>query len=207
MIADRLDLPPPWAARPLSGTPEEGRLLSRWMGQEYLVETWHQDWPPERWSEELRRLHASEEGGPFQVTYEGKRFAYIEVYRPLHSNIASFQPWSRHDLGFHLAIVDRTLTGRGLGTAFVSDLVRTLFRHFPEAERVAAEPDVRNLACRRVMERAGMSWVRTVRLPHKEAALHVCPRSGALPASASAPGRPGVTAPDEGRTAARHPAA
>ncbi|MFE1368403.1 hypothetical protein ACFW84_29735 [Streptomyces anulatus] len=54
--------------------------------------------------------------------------------------------------------------------------MRTLFRCSPGAERVAAEPDVRNPACRRVMERAGMSWVRTVRLPHKEAALHLCPR-------------------------------
>ncbi|MFC8626388.1 GNAT family N-acetyltransferase [Streptomyces anulatus] len=205
MIADRLDLPTPWAARPLSGTAEEGRLLSRWMGQEYLAETWHQAWPQERWSDELRRLHESREGGPFLITYEGRRFAYVEVYRPLHSDIAAFQPWSRHDLGFHLAIVDRALTGRGLGTAFVSDLVRTLFRCSPEVERVAAEPDVRNLACRRVMERAGMSWVRTVRLPHKEAALHVCPRSGVLPASA--PERPGVAASLGGQPTARRPAA
>ncbi|UZI33806.1 GNAT family N-acetyltransferase [Streptomyces sp. CA-278952] len=70
-------------------------------------------------------MHESREGGPFLITYEGRRFAYIEVYRPLHSNIAAFQPWSRHDLGFHLAIVDRALIGHGLGTAFVSDLVRT----------------------------------------------------------------------------------
>ncbi|OWA20967.1 GNAT family N-acetyltransferase [Streptomyces sp. CS057] len=212
MIADRLDLPTPWAARPLSGTVEEGRRLSRWMGQEYLVETWDQAWPPERWSEELRRLRESREGGPFLITYEGRHFAYVEVYRPLYSNIAAFQPWSRHDLGFHLAIVDRALTGRGLGTAFVADLVRTLFRCSPGAERVAAEPDVRNLACRRVMERAGMSWVRTVRLPHKEAALHVCPRSRVRPAP-ERPGvaaplgeRPGVAAPLDERPEARHPA-
>ncbi|MFH9293646.1 hypothetical protein [Streptomyces sp. NPDC017520] len=51
-----------------------------------------------------------------------------------------------------------------------------------------------------------MSWARTVRLPHEEAALHVCPRSGVLPASA--PEWPGVAAPRGGRrSAARHPAA
>ncbi|MEV5851902.1 GNAT family N-acetyltransferase [Streptomyces anulatus] len=154
-------------------------------------------------SDELRRPHESREGGPFLIAYEGRRFAYVEVYRPLHSDVAAFQPWSRHDLGLHLAIADRALTGRGLGTAFVSDLVRTLFRCSPGAERVAAEPAVRNPACRRVMERAGMSWVRSVRLPHKEAALHVRPRSRVRPA----PERPGVPAPLGERPEARHPAA
>ncbi|MFH9398058.1 GNAT family N-acetyltransferase [Streptomyces sp. NPDC017413] len=187
MIANRLDLPEPWAAHPLSGSAEEGRLMSRWMKQEYLKRTWHQAWSPERWTEELRRLHAGDGGGPFQITYDGKPFAYIEVYRPLDSNIASFHPWGRHDLGFHIAITDHTLIGRGLGTAFVSDLVPTLFRCSPEAGRVAAEPDVRNLACRTVMERAGMALVRTVQLPHKKAALHVCPRSRTR--TPTAPGR------------------
>ncbi|MEV6474134.1 hypothetical protein [Streptomyces sp. NPDC051657] len=35
-------------------------------------------------------------------------------------------------------IADRSRAGRGLGAAFASDLVRTLFRRFREAERVAA---------------------------------------------------------------------
>nr|WP_241266075.1 GNAT family N-acetyltransferase [Streptomyces boncukensis] len=191
-------LPAPWAARQLSGTVEEGRLLSRWMGQTYLEETWDQAWPPERWTEELRRLHGNnggDGGGPILITYEGRQFAYIEVYRPLHSNIASFQHWGRHDLGFHIAIIDHALTGRGLGTAFVGDLVQTLFRCSPAAGRVAAEPDVRNLACRTVLERAGMSLVRTVQLPHKKAALHVCPRSRYRGATAPVP--------HEGRTEAQ----
>ncbi|MFC7351765.1 MULTISPECIES: GNAT family N-acetyltransferase [unclassified Streptomyces] len=179
MIANRLDLPAPWAAYPLSGSPEEGHLVSRWMRQEHLERTWHQPWSPERWREELRRLHGSDGGGPFRITYEGRQFAYIEVYRPLDSNIAAFHAWGRHDLGFHIAITDDNLIGRGLGTAFVGDLVQTLFRCWPEAGCVAAEPDVRNLACRTVMERAGMALVRTVQLPHKKAALHVRSRSRA----------------------------
>lgn len=179
MIANRLDLPAPWTAHPLSGSTEEGRLVSRWMRQEHLERTWHQPWSPERWTEELRRLHARDGGGPFRITYGTRQFAYIEVYRPLDSNIAAFHAWDRHDLGFHIAITDENLIGRGLGTAFVGDLVQTLFRCSPEAGRVAAEPDVRNLACRTVMERAGMALVGTVQLPHKKAALHVCPRSRA----------------------------
>ncbi|WP_228927628.1 hypothetical protein [Streptomyces sp. DH7] len=84
----------------------------------------------------------------------------------------------------------------------MSDPVRTLFQCSAGAEHVAAEPDVRNPACRTVMERAGMPWARTVRLPHKEAALHVRPRSRVRPA----PERPGVAAPLGGRPGVRHSA-
>ncbi|MEU4178840.1 GNAT family N-acetyltransferase [Streptomyces sp. NPDC026589] len=204
MIADRLDLPTPWAARPLSGTAEEGRLLSRWMGQEYLAETWHQAWPPERWSDELRRLHESREGGPFLITYEGRRFAYIEVYRPLHSNIAAFQPALGGD-AFRLGRAPEQPSAPGPTRTPCPARARSApGRRSPgESPGRAGSRDVRNLACRRVMERAWMSWVRTVRLPHKAATLHVCLRSRVRPA----PERPGVAAPLGGRPEARHPAA
>ncbi|MFD5746497.1 GNAT family N-acetyltransferase [Streptomyces sp. NPDC127033] len=177
MISTRLNLEPPWSAQYLKGTPEEGERLSHWMAQDYLVETWNQAWSPERWTETLHGFRESRHTRAFLVERANEPFAYVEVYRLLDSGIARFDEWGSDDLGFHIAVVQRELTGQGLGSAFVPHLIQTLFEQSRNTRRIAVEPHVNNLVSRRVFERSGLIPVREIQLPHKKAVLQVCRRA------------------------------
>ncbi|MFC5220486.1 GNAT family N-acetyltransferase [Streptomyces coerulescens] len=173
-----LELPAPWSAHRLTGSPDEGASLSHWMNQPYLRETWDQGWPPERWTAELRRHRAQGHTHPFLIRHERREFAYIEVYRLLDSPIAPFYRWTPDDLGFHIAVLNPGLTGRGLGVTFVKHMREALFRQYPGMRHLAGEPEVTNHPCRKMLERVGLRQFKIVELPHKKAALYIGDRPG-----------------------------
>ncbi|MFB4426004.1 GNAT family N-acetyltransferase [Streptomyces sp. QL37] len=171
-----LDVQHPWSATLLTGAAGEGELLSSRMRQDYLVRTWGRVWPAERWTEHLVRSAAGGSISPFLITYEGRLFAYVEVYLLNDSVLAPHGDWGAHDLGFHIAVIEPALTRRGLGTRFVQDLTVALFRQSPATSQVVAEPDARNTSIYKTLERSGFRLVRPVRLADKTAAMMRCPR-------------------------------
>jgi RimJ/RimL family protein N-acetyltransferase len=62
------------------------------------------------------------------------------------------------DVGIDYAIGEAACVGRGVGTALVAGLVRLVRREHPAAG-VTADPDERNIASRRVLEKNGFRLV------------------------------------------------
>jgi aminoglycoside 6'-N-acetyltransferase len=58
------------------------------------------------------------------------------------------------DVGIDYAVGDASRVGRGVGTALIAELVRLVRAHHPRAA-VLADPDERNVASRRVLEKNG----------------------------------------------------
>jgi RimJ/RimL family protein N-acetyltransferase len=68
------------------------------------------------------------------------------------------------DVGIDYAIGDPSGIGRGVGTALIGELVRLVRAHHPSAA-VMADPDARNAASRRVLEKNGFDLVAVKVIP------------------------------------------
>jgi RimJ/RimL family protein N-acetyltransferase len=61
-------------------------------------------------------------------------------------------------VGIDYAVGDASCVGRGVGTALIAELVRLVRAQHPRAA-VMADPDERNVASRRVLEKNGFELV------------------------------------------------
>ncbi|WP_299922226.1 GNAT family N-acetyltransferase [uncultured Pelagimonas sp.] len=64
--------------------------------------------------------------------------------------------WKRYEIGY---ILHPDLWGRGLVTEALSTIIPRVFERFPEADKVTAELDPRNLGSIKVLERQGFERV------------------------------------------------
>jgi lysine N-acyltransferase len=159
--------------RPLTAGDDDARLVSRWMAEPHVERFWEQAWPPARWATAIAEQAAGDYSRPLLVSYGGKPFAYVEIYRTPRDVVGLHYPTDPHDLGLHLAIGDRERTGRGLGRAMVGAIADGLARADPRCRRLLADPDERHDMARRMFLGAGFHLLSISDLGHKRAALHV----------------------------------
>ncbi len=163
-----------WSLRPVRAESESSpdvSLVHKWMHAEHVAATWRQDWSLPRWFEELSTQLAGEHSLPCIVSFDGREFAYVELYRVARDKIGECYPFHPRDLGVHIAVGDRQIIGRGLGSALLDALAVGLFDADPECRRVVAEPDVHNGASVAAFGKAGYHQVAEVGLPDKNSAL------------------------------------
>ncbi|MCY1141190.1 GNAT family N-acetyltransferase [Actinoplanes sp. Pm04-4] len=163
----------PWSVRELTAGDDDAGLVSRWMGEPHVERFWEQAWPPARWAEALAEQLSGDYSRPLLISYEGRPFAYVEVYRTPLDVVGLHYDTDPHDLGVHLAIGDRERTGRGLGRAMVSAIADGLHAADPRCRRLLADPDERHEMARRMFVGAGFRLLNVSDLGHKRAALHV----------------------------------
>jgi lysine N-acyltransferase len=163
-------LGPPWDVRVL-GAPD-APLVSRWMNEPHVEQFWEQAWPPERWAATIAEQLAGDCSRPCLVSYRGEPVAYLEIYRTPRDVVGLQYDADPFDLGIHLAIGDRSRTGRGLGRRLVRAVADGLFAADHRLRRVLADPDERHRVARRMFEAAGFRLLGVRDLGHKRAALH-----------------------------------
>ncbi|MFY0530475.1 GNAT family N-acetyltransferase [Archangium gephyra] len=166
----------PWSAR-AAHTQGDLELVHRWMQAPHVAAFWKQDWPLERWREELLRQLGGIHSLPCLVHHEGEPVAFLEVYRVVRDRLAGHYPQRPYDLGVHVAIGETGRTGQGLGRALLRAVAEGLLAAEPRCTRVVAEPDIRNAPSLRAFTAAGFRTVGDISLPDKTAALLVYPRS------------------------------
>lgn len=133
----------------------DAEAVSVWMNRPHLVQTWDQAWPAERWAADWRAKLSTTYAVPLIMSYEGEDVGYMEVYRPRRDEIGMAYRSEPHDLGFHVAVGEETLTGKGIFGPFVGDFASRLLQADPRCRLVMAEPDVSNDRVHRVMSRGG----------------------------------------------------
>ncbi|WP_128979251.1 GNAT family N-acetyltransferase [Streptomyces roseicoloratus] len=171
-----------WSARVARAEGTDLDLVHGWMRSPHIDAFWHQAWPRERWHEEIAGHLAGDAILPVLVDLDGRPLAYLEIYRVLRDRLAGHYPHLPHDLGVHIAIGERSRTGRGLGRTLLRLVAEGLFAADPACVRVSAEPDVGNAPSLRAFEAAGYRPCGTVAFPDKTAALMIHPRTeGDLP--------------------------
>jgi aminoglycoside 6'-N-acetyltransferase len=93
------------------------------------------------------------------VTLDGTSVGWCQWYRwadyPAHAVAMGARDG---EIGIDYAIGDLRQVGRGLGTALIATLVAEIRRRYPGAG-ILADPDVANIASRRVLEKNGFHLV------------------------------------------------
>ncbi|WP_416564705.1 GNAT family N-acetyltransferase [Nocardia testacea] len=140
-------------------------LLADWMNRPHLVKAWEQPWSAEQRRANLRAQLAGSYSRPCILGFDfaaidrpdlGRReVAYLEVYRAAKDEIARLYHADPYDVGFHIATAEHELLGRGVIAQFFFQLVAGIFEAEPRCRRIMADPDHRNVATRRVVEKYG----------------------------------------------------
>lgn len=165
-----------WGFRAVGVEGPELDLVHRWMNTDHVAIRWDQAWSREHWAAEIAGQLAGSHSRPWVVSRDGHDVAYVEVYRPARDVVALHYDAAAADLGVHIAIGDPALTGRGLGTAVIRAVTDGLFEASPACARVLADPEAGHTVARAMFARAGFTLLVEVELPHKRAALMLCPR-------------------------------
>ena len=151
--------------RPL--VPDDLPLIAHWLRQPHVAHWWLTGTTAEAELEEIttrvsepsgsatRLLTILESGGPDAGI--APRIGWCQWYPydayPAEADAIGAQTG---DCGIDYAIGDPAAIGRGLGTELIAALVDEVHRHHPGCG-VIVDPDARNVASRRVLERNGFS--------------------------------------------------
>ncbi|MCP9962984.1 acetyltransferase [Streptomyces somaliensis] len=152
-------------------------LVHAWMNDPEVAEYWEMAQPEERIAAYLRGQVGSAHSTPYIGCVGGIPMSYWELYRADLDPLRHHYPARPRDAGVHLLLGSSQYRGRGLGAALLRAVSDWLLRTDPYAERVVAEPDIRNERSVRAFERAGFQLVRRIDLPTKRAALMIRERT------------------------------
>lgn len=135
----------------------DAEMVAAWMARPHLVATWDQAWPARRWADDWRERLAGTYSVPLILLYRGIAAGYVEVYRPARDEIGRCYAARPHDLGFHIAIGEPAMTGRGVFSPLLPIMADALIDADPRCHLVVVEPDARNTGVHRALRSTG--WV------------------------------------------------
>ncbi|MFB9902998.1 GNAT family N-acetyltransferase [Allokutzneria oryzae] len=166
-----------WTLRQVSPDGDDLDLVHRWMNEPHVSRFWKQDWPKDKWREELTGQLSGDHSRPCFLLKDGEPVVYVEIYRVVRDQLAAAYGSRPHDVGVHLAIGDPKWTGRGVASTTMPLLAKALLAADESCTRVVLEPDVRNVPAIRALRSGGFHHRGEVTLPNKTAALLVYPRT------------------------------
>ncbi|AGP31594.1 GNAT family N-acetyltransferase [Corynebacterium terpenotabidum] len=122
----------------------DAAMVAAWMRTPELEKAWEQPWPVERWVADWRAKLATTYSIPVIVSYQGRDVGYMEIYRPHRDEIGKVYHSDPHDLGWHVAIGDPTLTSNGIFGPFLLGLTQAIIDADPDCRLAIVEPDAAN---------------------------------------------------------------
>jgi RimJ/RimL family protein N-acetyltransferase len=172
--------PTPILAEPygmrLADPDADADMISEWMNRPHLVQAWEYDWPSWRWQRYLRAQLDGEYSRPFIVSFGGRDFGYVELYRAAKDSIGRRYAADPYDIGLHGAIADLELIHGGVGPTVLAHIIVSVFELEPRCQKMMFDPDHRNRAARRVCEVAGCDFLGEHDMSNRRMALYALPR-------------------------------
>ncbi|ADG80885.1 Lysine N-acyltransferase MbtK OS=Tsukamurella paurometabola (strain ATCC 8368 / DSM / CCUG 35730/ CIP 100753 / JCM 10117 / KCTC 9821 / NBRC 16120 / NCIMB 702349 / NCTC 13040) OX=521096 GN=Tpau_4324 PE=3 SV=1 [Tsukamurella paurometabola] len=131
------------------------QLIARWMALPHLVATWEQPWSAAQWAEDARLRLRGDYSVPVIFTVDGADAGYVELYRVTRDEVGGTYDAHPHDMGFHIATGETGLIGRGVITAFITELADGVLTAEPQCRRMVGDPAVDNARIHRALTKAG----------------------------------------------------
>lgn len=144
-----------------------------WMNDPEVARFWEMAQPEPQIEAYLREQRVSAHSTPYLGCVNGVPMSYWELYRADLDPLAGHYTAKARDAGVHLLLGPSDFRGRGLGARLLRAVTDWQLETQPYAERVVAEPDIRNERSVRAFARAGFRKVREIDLPDKRAALMI----------------------------------
>jgi aminoglycoside 6'-N-acetyltransferase len=146
--------------------PDDLPLVTRWLSAPHVARWYLAGSSVEEEAEDMRRSVAGEQAVHVLLVAEGEVLVgwcqwYLCGDDPRWAAQIGAGPG---DVGIDYAVGDASRVGRGVGTALVAALVGLVRAHHPRAA-VMADPDERNVASRRVLEKNGFDLVAVKTIP------------------------------------------
>jgi RimJ/RimL family protein N-acetyltransferase len=154
--------------------PRDLELLTGWMNDPVVSAFWELSGPAYLTEQHIAaQLTGDGRSVPCLGLLDGTPMSYWEVYRADLDPLARHYPARPHDTGIHLLIGPPGHRGRGLGGIVIRAVAELILRQRRYAQRVVAEPDIRNLPSVQAFDKAGFHRAAVLDLPEKRAALMV----------------------------------
>ena len=141
-------------------------LVAEWMSQPHVSRWWLSGSSLEREMEDVRRSVTGEQAVTVQIAMlDGEPVGWCQWY-----GCDEDPEWAADigagpaDVGMDYAIGLKDHIGRGIGTLFISEMVRTI-RTEHRHSSIFADPDERNVASRRVLEKNGFELLTIKPIP------------------------------------------
>lgn len=147
--------------------------MHAWMNDPEVARFWEMDKTAGEIEEYLHGQLASGHSTPYLGCVDGEPMSYWELYRADLDPLAAHYPARPRDAGVHLLLGPAAFRGRGLGARLLRAVSDWQLAVEVYAQRVVAEPDVRNERSVRAFEQAGFHKEGELDLPDKRAAFMV----------------------------------
>ncbi|ABG03384.1 conserved hypothetical protein [Rubrobacter xylanophilus DSM 9941] len=162
------------AFRPLQPE-EDAERVCAWMNEEHVIPFWQMAWPEERIARYLHDLLHDPHSTPYIGHLDGVPMSYWEAYQAKDDIVATRYPAGPRDRGVHLLIGPPEYVGRGFALPLLRAMTAFQFAG-AAAEKVVAEPDVRNARMIHVFKKCAYEPQGEIELPDKRALLMFCRR-------------------------------
>ena len=145
--------------------------IHRWVNMAYTKTFWQMGGPYQRLLAIYTRILEQPDAHSFVVYYQDRLVALVDVYRVAADELAYHIPGEEKHCGFHLLMAPYEKPIRGLTGAVIQGFLRYYFS-FAEAEKIFAEPDIRNQKSIALLKEARFRLMKTVVLSYKTAYLY-----------------------------------
>ncbi len=146
-------------------------IVHRWMNDPRVNEFWHEAGDEDRHHRYLDGMFADPHIMPLIGRFDGKAFAYFEVYWAREDIVGTFCDAGDYDRGCHVIVGDEACRGRDWFTAWLPSLLHFMFLDDPRTQSIVQEPSSNHHRQLRNLQKSGFSHVKSVNLPTKHAAI------------------------------------
>jgi siderophore synthetase component len=151
-------------------------LFCAWMNDPVVAHFWEQAWPRARLSEYIEQRLADPHVIPAIGRFDGRPFAYYEIYWAKEDRLGPHYAADDFDRGFHMAVGDAEVRHRGWGRQWFLALAHYLFLDDARTQRLVGEPRIDQARVRSWSASTPWEEWGEVQFPHKRAVLMVLTR-------------------------------
>lgn len=158
---------------------EPGRdldLFCEWMNDPVVAQFWEQAWERPRLEEYIEQRLADPHVIPAIGRFDGRPFAYYEIYWAKEDRLGPHYAADDFDRGFHMAVGDAEVRHRGWGRQWFLAMAHYLFLDDARTQRLVGEPRVDQARVRSWSASTPWEEWGEVKFPHKTAVLMVLTR-------------------------------
>jgi hypothetical protein len=162
---------------PISSKDEEFvRLFTKWHNQDRVANGWRQRGTEQAQQSYLAGVEESASTLGLVGKWDGEPWGYVEIYWAKESNVGAYYDAADYDRGFHALVGEDRFRGSHRVRSWMGSVFHMLFTLDPRTQRVILEPRASNQKMISYTTMCGGHVEKLIDLPHKRAALVICPR-------------------------------